>query len=122
MIWVQALTCFALWMVYGILMRSKSENLRGRIHGSDRGVRVFLGSVGLILGLAILFAALWMISSNGGFKDGQLTIWAWPLVAFAGLIFIHLQVIGAAALISLVMDEETARKSRPSNNPEESSK
>ena len=73
-----------------------------------------LGSIGLLAGLAVLAAGLYGIYSLGGVKDGLLTIGGWIGVALVGTIFVHMQVIGAAAMITLVLDEETARRDQTS--------
>lgn len=84
----------------------------------SRGRRVFLGSAGLLLGLVLLGFGLWAVASAGGLNDSGLVPWAWSVVALLGLGFIHLQVMGAAAMVSLVIDEETARKRHSSASPE----
>jgi hypothetical protein len=114
MIWLQALACFVVWTAYGLWLRRSSENLRARMQSMGRGTRASLGSVGLLAGLAVLGAGLWAVSALGGLTAAGLTAWAWLAVTVVGIGFVHLQVLGAAALVTLVLDEETARTRRAS--------
>ena len=81
-----------------------------------------MGSVGLLLGLAFLAVGLWLVSIGGGLTDNGLVPWAWLAVAVIGLGFIHLQVLGAAAMLSLVLEEETTRVQRSSVSMEKEPK
>ena len=122
MIWMQAGACFVAWALYGLWMRRSSERMRARMHSASRGSRVLLGSVGLLLGLAFLAVGLWLVSIGGGLTDNGLVPWAWLAVAVIGLGFIHLQVLGAAAMLSLVLEEETTRVQRSSVSMEKEPK
>lgn len=110
MIWLQAGACFALWIGYGLWMRGSSDRLRERMRGLARAPRVVLGSAGLLLGLAVLVAGLSAVYALGGVSDGALSPLGWLSVAVIGLVFVHLQVLGAAAMVSLVLDEVTAAR------------
>ena len=88
------------------------------MHGKSRGVRMVLGSVGLLTGLALLAGGLYGVFALGGIQDGELKPWAWIAVAGVGTVFIHMQVLGAAAMITLVLDEETARRGKTSISKE----
>lgn len=114
MIWLQAGTCFVLWIAYGFWMRRSSEKFRQSMHGKSRRVRTLLGSVGLLAGLALLAGGLYAVYVLGGVKDGVMTPLGWIAVAVVGTAFIHMQVLGAAAMITLVLDEETARRNKAS--------
>ena len=69
-----------------------------------------LGSVGLLAGLALLAAGVYGVFRLGGLVDGSLRPWAWLVIAVVGTGFIHMQVLGAAAMVTLVLDGETARR------------
>ena len=73
-----------------------------------------LGSVGLLAGLALLAAGIYVVFRLGGAVDGSLTPWAWAVVAVVGTGFIHMQVLGAAAMVTLVLDGETAQRKETS--------
>ncbi len=114
MIWLQAGACFVLWVGYGLWLRRSSESLKARMHGLSRRSRTLLGSVGLLAGLAVLALGLFAVIQFGGLGENGLRPWAWFAVAGVGTVFVHLQVLGAAAMVSLVLDEVTAGADRPS--------
>lgn len=109
MIWLQAGACFVAWTLYGLWLRRSSETLRAKMHSTSRNRRVLLGSVGLLAGLVVLAIGLWSIAALGGLTAKGLVPWAWLAVTVVGVVFVHLQVQGAAAMLSLVVAEETAR-------------
>ncbi len=91
-------------------MRGRNEALRAKLRGTPRKQRVLYGSVGMIGSLVVLLGGLVLIGNFGGLNKDGLTLWAWPLAAMLGLLFVHMQVLGAASMITLVQDEETARR------------
>ena len=99
-------------------MRRSSEKMRATMHGKSRRARTLLGSVGLLAGLALLVGGLYAIYALGGVEDGLLKPWGWAAVTLVGAAFIHLQVLGAAAMITLVLDEETDRRIKASISTE----
>lgn len=118
MIWLQSSVCFLVWIAYGFAMRRRSAALKARMQGLTPRKRVLYGAGGLILGLFVLAVGLLALDALGGTRDGALTPWAWPIVAVLGLVFIHLQVLGAAALLASVVGTETATASDTSNSQE----
>jgi hypothetical protein len=80
--------------------------------------RVLLGSVGLLAGLAVLAGGLFAVYRFGGITESGLEPWGWVAVALVGLVFVHLQVLGAAAMVSQVLSEVTAKPRGPSVNRE----
>jgi len=82
-------------------MRSSGEQLRQKLTGMSRNKRAFLGSGGLILGLILLMGGMVLLAQMGGADEGGIKLWAWPVIFLLGLGFVHLQVIGAAALMTL---------------------
>jgi hypothetical protein len=114
MIWLQAGACFVLWVGYGLWLRRSSESLKARMQGLSRRSRTLLGSVGLLAGLAVLALGLFAVFQLGGLDESGLKPWAWLAVAVVGTVFVHMQVLGAAAMVSLVLDEVTAGADRPS--------
>jgi len=119
MLWLQAGICFILWIAYGVAMRGRADRLRASVGQWSRGQRVAFGSAGLILGLILLLAGLYAVAMLGGIQDQALTLWAWIACAVLGLGFIHLQVVGATAMITLALEQETDRPGQTSI-PEES--
>ncbi len=114
MLWLQAGICFIFWISYGIVMRGRAEGIRAKVSNWSRGQRVAFGSAGLILGLIFLLLGLYLVAMLGGIQDEQLTLWAWAACLILGLGFIHLQVMGATAMITLALEEETDRRGRTS--------
>lgn len=115
---------FLVWLLYGTLMRRRSDELRIRLRAAARKTKVLLGSVGLIGGAILLLGGLWQIAALGGIGPAGLTVWAWAAVTLLGLVFVHLQVLGAAAMITLIQESETARLPGASDtrqSPDESS-
>ncbi|MCH7905549.1 MAG: hypothetical protein IH944_13420 [Armatimonadetes bacterium] len=118
MIWLQSSVCFLVWIAYGLAMRRRSAALKTRMQGLTPQKRVMFGAGGLILGLFVLAVGLFALDALGGTRDGALTLWAWPIVAVLGLLFIHLQVLGAAAMLASAVGSETAAASDTSNSQE----
>jgi hypothetical protein len=114
MIWLQAGACFVLWVCYGLWLRGSSDSLRARMHGLSRRTRTLLGSIGLLAGLAVLLGGLSVVFRFDGLGQTGLRPWAWAAVAAFGTVFVHMQVLGAAAMVSLLLDEVTAGAGRPS--------
>jgi hypothetical protein len=113
---MQGAVCFLGWIGYGAWFRSRSGALKERMHGTSRGRRVVLGSLGIIGSAILLLAGMLGLQALGGLREGGLTLWAWPLVFLLGLGFVHMQVMGAAAIITLVQDEETSPRARASES------
>jgi hypothetical protein len=116
---VQVGIAFALWVGYGVYLRRHSDALREKIRGYSRGVKVAFGSVGFFVSATVMLGSLVLISRNGGLQNGQLLPWAWLLMGVAGLVFVHLQVMAAASMISLVLEPETKAPGRASKNQRE---
>jgi uncharacterized protein YacL len=122
MIWAQGGVCFLIWIAYGWVLRKRSDRLRKRLFAMERRTKVLLGSAGLLLGLVVLVAGMLLIAAGGGIQDGVLTWWAWIGVTAVGLVFIQFQVLGAAAMISLVLEPpETAEKPQASDSTKDQS-
>ncbi len=110
MLWLQAGVSFLVWMAYGLWLRRRSDALRAKMRGHSRLRKALLGSLGLLAGVVLLAGGLMVVAALGGVRGGSLTAWAWPVVTLVGLGFIHLQVLGAAALVTLALEGETGRK------------
>jgi len=107
LIWIQGSACALLWLAYGYWLRGRFLTLRPRIDGLPRGIKVARSTVGFLASIAVLFAGIWAIDIAGGLHRGALTLWALPIVAIVGLVFVHLQSTSAALLLSLVLSSET---------------
>ncbi|MEX2244606.1 MAG: hypothetical protein WD716_12250 [Fimbriimonadaceae bacterium] len=122
MIWLLAGLCFVLWVGYGFWMRRSADRLRAKMHGMGRRARALLGSAGLLFGLALLAAGLYFVWALGGLGPDGLLPWAWVTVGLVGLAFVHIQLLGTAAMVTLVLDEVTARRREASLNQEQEQK
>ena len=121
MIWLQGGICFVFWIAFGLLIRRHSDRLRDRMASQSRGVRVALGSVVLLGSAALLFGGLYAIYALGGLVNGQLTLWAVPCVLIFGLFFIYMQILAAAAMITLVQADQETIQARTASNDNSSS-
>ncbi|MCG9896092.1 MAG: hypothetical protein MH204_11520 [Fimbriimonadaceae bacterium] len=120
MTWIGGGICFLIWVAYGWRMRSQADVMRARLAGMSRSRIVFLGSGGLLLGLLVLKAGMVGLALLGGADADGIKLWAWPFVLLLGLIFVHVQVWGAAAMLTLVLGRETPPPSQ-SSTPQEPS-
>ncbi len=112
MIWGQACLACVVWIGYGFFQRRRQDVIRARIFALSRTKRVLLGSLGFIVGALLLLGGLWLVSLWGGLTRDGLTLGGWLAVALLGLVFVHIQVMAAASMISLVQEaEQTAVKS-----------
>lgn len=116
MLWQQGAVCFLVWIAYGVWLRRRSDSLRASLGAWSRPAKVAMASVGFLASIAILFGGLAAIDAAGGLQDGRLTIWAWITTAVLGLGFVHVQVLAAGAMVTIVQDQEAARKAGASNN------
>jgi len=116
MIWLQGGICFVFWIAFGLFIRRHSDRVRDRMAIQSRGVRVALGSVVLLASALLLFAGLYAIYALGGLVDGQLALWAVPCVLVFGIVFIYLQILAAAAMITLVQAEQETIQQRSASN------
>lgn len=114
MIWAQSLAAFALWIAYGLQLRRGGERLRAKLRAMSRGRRVAWGVLGFLGSALMLLGGLFAIQAAGGLQNGLLTGWAWALVAMLGCAFVHLQVVAAGAMISLVEQSEPPTPREPS--------
>lgn len=55
-----------------------------------------------------ILGGVYAVDALGGVANGALVWWAWIAVALLGAGFVHLQVLGAGALITVVVQDETA--------------
>lgn len=102
MIWLQATVCLFIWLTYGLYLRTKSNALRTRLQSLTRNQLILRGIGGFLLSAVIMLAGLWGISAGGGLSIKGLNEWSWPATALLGIVFVHIQVMSAAAMIVVV--------------------
>lgn len=108
--WIGGVLCLILWVGYGWTLRRSGDKLFHRLKGMSRGKKVFLGSGGMILGLLLLVGGMALLASLGGADSSGLKWWAWPFVLLLGGGFVHAQVLGAAALTTLMMEPQESER------------
>jgi len=116
MIWVQGFTCFAIWMAYGYFRSQYSTQLRERLEQMPRQKKALGGAAYMVLGAAVMFAALVGSYAMGGFTIKGMSIPTWILVAASGLVFVHAQTMAMAMLVALMLEGVvTSHKGPPSD-------
>jgi uncharacterized membrane protein len=116
MIWIQGLTCFAIWIAYGYVRSRNSEQLRLRLAQIPRQKKALAGAGLMLLGAAILFATLVASYAMGGFTPMGMTLPTWLLVAVAGLGFVHAQMMAMAMLVALMLEGVVTSQPGPSSD------
>lgn len=119
MLWVQASVSFLFWLLPGLLFWRRSSRLKQWLADLPRGVRVFLGSAGLLLGMCILIVGLLLVAQNNGLQEGALAPWAWLVITLLGMIFVTIQALGALSMITLMSRPETKIESKASEDSPE---
>jgi len=105
-----------IWMLYGVVQSRRQASIRVNLMRTSRTKRMFFGIGGFILSAVVLLGGLFWVGANGGLTQTGLTLWSWFVVAGLGLIFVHLQVLAAASMITLVQENETMGPGRPSDS------
>ncbi len=72
----------------------------------------------MLLGAALLMAALLIAHSQGGFTPNGMTPLTWLAIAAAGLAFVHGQTMAMAILVTLVADGVVTSKGRNPSDQE----
>jgi hypothetical protein len=116
MIWLQGLTCFAVWLAYGYFRSRSSDKIRARLAGMSRRSKAASGAGLMILGAAILFGVLVFSYATGGFTVKGMTIPTWIMVAVGGLAFVHAQTMAMAMLVALMLDGVVTSHPGPSSD------
>lgn len=116
MIWLQGLACFALWVGYGIFKSRSSNDLRARLAKIPRQRKALAGAGYMILGAAILFAALMASHALGGFTPNGMTLPTWGIISITGLAFVHAQTMAMAMLVAMMIDGVVTSQPRPSSD------
>jgi len=119
-VFFQSAIAFLIWVAYGYYQSRRPEQVR-RI--SERIKREYRGPVAALLlmaAVAALFLGLNLVVLAGGFKSDGLAIWAWVAVVAIGLMFVHLQTLALALIVSVVQESVTASRLSASSSQEES--
>jgi hypothetical protein len=85
----------------------------------SRGRKVFLGSGGLILGLIFLIGGMALLAGLGGADANGIKWWAWPIILIFGGAFVHTQVLGAAALTTLMLEPPESLRQKAASDQKE---
>ncbi|HVL38466.1 MAG TPA: hypothetical protein VM328_03650 [Fimbriimonadaceae bacterium] len=97
----QVALMFALWLGYGLLQWRRSQTIQQAMMEICRKRRAVYGPLLLLAGVAAMAGGFAVVQAMGGLTREGLTIVAWLVLALSGLLFVHLQTIGAAMMASL---------------------
>ena len=111
---------FCLWILYGILQARRSSQIRASVVRLNRGKRALFGAAMLVGGVVLLFGGFLFIQSIGGFAKDAMTWYGWILASLLGLIFVHLQTLGTAMLVSLGFESVTQARAPTSTSADTS--
>ncbi len=117
--WIGGALCLLLWIGYGWTLRQSGDKMRSRLRRMSRGRKVFLGSGGLILGLVFLIGGMALLAGLGGADANGIKWWAWPIILIFGGAFVHTQVLGAAALTTLMLEPPESSRPRAGSDEKE---
>lgn len=74
---------------------------------ADLPNRPWAGAAMMIGGAIVMFGGMALLASNGGMRDGQLTVLGWVSAAILGMIFTGAQSYGSMWVLRSVMGRET---------------
>ncbi len=114
----QGVGSFGMWILYGILQARRSAQIRVDVGRLSRAKRVGFGTAMLLGGVFLLFGGFIFVHSIGGFAKDAMTWYGWLLVSMIGLVFVHLQTLGMAMLVSLGFDSVTQAPAPTSTSAE----
>ncbi len=117
--WIGGALCLILWIGYGWTLRKSGEKMRIKLMRMSRKSKVFFGSGGMILGLAFLVGGMALLAALGGADAAGIKWWAWPIILVIGGAFIHAQVLGAAALTTLMLDQREPKQIKSASGQKE---
>lgn len=112
--WWQGFLSMLVWISMGWFMRKRSFAIRAALKGWPRARLVFFGSAGFILSGALLFGALVGIAQAGWWSRNGFTALGWIAMTLAGGVFVALQVLAAASMLTIVLSPENERSRQPS--------
>lgn len=108
MIWLQAITCFGLWIAYGVVQARRSPRIRARLEAMSRGKKTAMGAILMLSGALVFFLTLLGSYVLHGITPNGMTPLTWIAVALGGLAFVHAQTMAMAMMVSLVHETVTS--------------
>ena len=103
----QCVASFLVWVCFGVIRRHGSEATREKIAGIPRARRAVFGAAMLVYGAVCLLGGLCIVEALGGLGPSRLKIWAWIAVTAIGLEFVRAQMVGAAAMLACINEDDT---------------
>lgn len=103
----QLAAALAVWGVLGWALWRRSEALRQFVVNVATTRRAVLGVVLLFASAAVLFGTFAALQSLGALGPNGLTSAGWLVATAGGAVFIGLQVLAAAFMVSLALEHET---------------
>ncbi|MBS1720602.1 MAG: hypothetical protein JST35_09170 [Armatimonadetes bacterium] len=112
------LISFAIWVAWGVWYSRRSLQIKAKIDPMPKGAKVAFGVLFMIGALMILFGGVFFAATRFQSTDPKtMSIIGWALATFAGLVFIHLQMLAVMMLVSASLSE-TPLPLEPSDKPE----
>lgn len=102
---------FAIWLAYGLFQWQRSGKIRDALSQVCRKRKMLWGPLLLLAGVAVMAGCLVLVQSAGGITPKGMAPWAFAFLTVGGLAFLHLQVMGAAMMVSLAVTGECAASS-----------
>ena len=118
MFWLQGAVSFAIWILYGIGLRRRTERTVARVESWSRNTRAAVGAACLILSGVLLLAGLAALRTLAGPQptEGLETV-PWIAVTLLGIAFVELQVLGATIMVSLARPTSVSKRGPGASNP-----
>lgn len=73
----------------------------------------------MILGLIFLVGGMALLAQLGGADANGIKWWSWPIILLIGGAFVHTQVLGAAALTTLMLEPKESLRPRAASGQKE---
>lgn len=102
MIWTQGFLSMIVWLAYGWMMRRGQDRLRRKLWNQPQKLLMFGGSFGFILSGMVLLGGLWGVAALRWWTSSGLTPLGWAAVTVVGCLFVHIQVIAAGCMITMI--------------------
>lgn len=118
MIWAQGAVALVVWCIYGYMMSRRTARLFARHTRTPRGFTIAYGIIVMLAGLGALIAGGIAVVSLGGMRDGLLTPWGWLATIGVGIVFVHLQTLGAVSMLYAAAGRETQQPPETSESEE----
>lgn len=101
-----------IWVAYGAWMATRRPVDRSRLRGIPRTRRGVVGSALFFVAMIVFLGGLFALTEAKLLLPTGFTPLGWALTCALGLTFVHLQMVGFAYLLSVVLDDATPGESK----------